>query len=42
VIAGDWFLIGSNDGHLYVLDLAAGKKLWECRIGTSIHKSKAG
>jgi outer membrane protein assembly factor BamB len=33
--------IGSNDGHFYVLDLAAGMKLWDFEAGAPLSASPA-
>jgi outer membrane protein assembly factor BamB len=33
--------IGSNDGRLYVLDLAKGTKVWEYEIGSPVSASPA-
>ncbi len=40
-IAGSRIYVGSNDGILYVLDLATGKKLWEFTAGAPISASPA-
>jgi outer membrane protein assembly factor BamB len=40
-IAGTRIYVGSNDGTLYVLDLATGKKLWEFTAGAPISASPA-
>jgi outer membrane protein assembly factor BamB len=40
-IAGDRLYVGSNDGRLYVLDIASGKVVWEYEDGGAIMSSPA-
>ena len=40
-IAGDRVFVGSNDGRLYVLNLANGGKLWEFNAGAPLSASPA-
>jgi outer membrane protein assembly factor BamB len=40
-VAGNRVFIGSNDGRLYVLDAATGKKLWEYEAGSALSASPA-
>jgi outer membrane protein assembly factor BamB len=40
-VAGARVYVGSNDGRLYVLDLAGGKKLWEFEAGSALTASPA-
>jgi outer membrane protein assembly factor BamB len=40
-IAGGRVYVGSNDGRLYVLDLASGQKQWEFDAGNAITASPA-
>ena len=39
VVAGGRVYVGSSDGHLYGLDAASGKKVWEYEIGAAITAS---
>jgi outer membrane protein assembly factor BamB len=41
VIAGERVYVGSNDGRLYVLDLAKGTRLWDFNAGGAISASPA-
>jgi outer membrane protein assembly factor BamB len=40
-IAGGRVFVGSNDGRLYVIDLAGGKVVWEYEDGGAIMSSPA-
>jgi len=41
VICGDKVVVGSDDGRLYLLRLADGRKLWSYLIGEAISGSPA-
>jgi outer membrane protein assembly factor BamB len=41
VIAGDKVVVGSDDGRLYLLDLADGRSLWSYEIGEAVASSPA-
>jgi outer membrane protein assembly factor BamB len=41
LIAGNRVFVGSNDGKLYELDLASGKKTWEFVAGAPLSASAA-
>ena len=41
VVCGDKVFVGSDDGRLYVVTLAAGKALWSYEIGEPIESSPA-
>jgi len=39
LVTGNRVFIGSNDGHLYELDLISGKKVWEFTSGAPFSAS---
>ena len=41
LIVGTRVFVGSNDGHLYELDLTTGKKTWEFTTGSPVSASPA-
>ena len=40
-VCGDKVVVGSDDGRLYVVSLAAGKALWSYEIGQPIESAPA-
>jgi outer membrane protein assembly factor BamB len=40
-IATDRVVVGSDDGRVYVLDLATGKQTWNYEIGQAVESSPA-
>src|SRR6188508_443201 len=38
-IVGERVFVGSDDGHVYALDLASGKKLWAFKTGGPVESS---
>jgi outer membrane protein assembly factor BamB len=41
VVVGDKVLVGSDDGHIYMVSLDKGKELWSYEIGQSVGSSPA-
>jgi outer membrane protein assembly factor BamB len=41
VVCGDKVVVGSDDGRLYLVSLAAGKQLWSYEIGQPVSSSPA-